>query len=119
MLASYQEPVIRSEPAAEEPNMIETLPPGIEEYAERHTKPLSPLHDQLWKETHEKTESPQMMVGPLEGAFLRMLVRMTQARRILEIGMFTGYSALAWAEALPSDGRLITCDVNPATSEIA
>ena len=99
--------------------MIEVKPEGVEEYCERHTTPLSELHSKLWKETHEKTTTPQMMVGPLEGAFLKMLVRLTGARRILEIGMFTGYSALAWAEALPPDGRLITCDINPETAGIA
>lgn len=99
--------------------MIEVHPAGVEEYAERHTTPLSELHSRLWKETHEKTTTPQMMVGPLEGAFLKMLARLTGARRILEIGMFTGYSALAWAEALPPDGRVITCDINPETTEIA
>ena len=60
-----------------------------------------------------------MLTGPLEGAFLRLLVRLTEAKRVLEIGMFTGYSALAMAEALPADGRLITCDVNPETSAMA
>ena len=60
-----------------------------------------------------------MMVGPLEGSLLRLLVRLTAAKRVLEIGMSTGYSALAMAEALPEDGKLITCDVNPATTEIA
>ena len=99
--------------------MIEIGPFGIEEYAERYTTPMSELHSKLWKETHEKTNSPRMMVGSLEGAFLRILVRLTQARSILEIGMFTGYSALAWAETLPPDGRLITCDINPNTAEIA
>lgn len=59
------------------------------------------------------------MVGSLEGALLRLLVRLTEARRVLEIGMFTGYSALAMAEALPEDGRLISCDINPTTAEIA
>jgi caffeoyl-CoA O-methyltransferase len=58
-------------------------------------------------------------VGPLEGALLRLLVRITAAKRVLEIGMFTGYSALAWAEALPDDGQLVTCDVNPETTELA
>lgn len=91
----------------------------IEEYAERHTRALSDLHARLWKETHQKTAYPGMMVGPLEGALLRLLVRLTAAKRVLEIGMFTGYSALAMAEALPEDGRLITCDVNPETAEIA
>ena len=99
--------------------MIEVRPLGIEEYAERHTKPMSNLHEKLWVETFSKTRNPEMMVGPLEGAFLKMLALMTGARRILEIGMFTGYSALAWAEALPRDGRVVTCDVNPETTEIA
>lgn len=95
------------------------LPEEIENYAERHTRGLSELHAQVWKETHEKTKSPKMMVGPLEGGFLKLLVRMTAAKRILEIGMFTGYSALAMAEALPDDGRLVACDVNPETTEMA
>ena len=99
--------------------MIEMTPALIEEYATRHTTPLSELHERLWRETHDKTTRPQMMVGPLEGALLRFLARLTQAQRILEIGMFTGYSSLAWAEALPPHGQLITLDVNPETSEIA
>jgi caffeoyl-CoA O-methyltransferase len=60
-----------------------------------------------------------MMVGPVEGQFLKMLATLTGARRILEIGMFTGYSTLAWAEALPKDGRIVTCEINPETTEIA
>jgi caffeoyl-CoA O-methyltransferase len=95
------------------------LPEEIENYAERHTRGLSELHARVWKETHEKTKSPKMMVGPLEAALLRLLVRITAAKRVLEIGMFTGYSALAWAEALPEDGRIVTCDVNPETTEMA
>ena len=91
----------------------------IEKYAENHTRGLSDLHGRLWQETHQKTDNPGMMVGPLEGALLKLLVRLTAAKRVLEIGMFTGYSALAMAEALPDDGQLITCDVNPATTEVA
>src|SRR5215813_14825701 len=91
----------------------------IEEYAERHTRALSDLHSRLWKETHQKADNPGMMVGPLEGALLRLLVRLTAAKRVLEIGVFTGYSALAMAEALPEDGQLITCDVNPETTAMA
>lgn len=91
----------------------------IEEYAERHTRSLSDLHGRLWQETHQKTDYPGMMVGPLEGALLRLLVRLTAAKRVLEIGMFTGYSALAMAEALPEDGQLLTCDVNAGTTAIA
>lgn len=99
--------------------MIELTPPLIEEYATRHSTPLSELHHRLWRETHDKTTRPQMMVGPLEGSLLRLLARLVRAQRILEIGMFTGYSSLAWAEALPPDGQLITLDVNSDTAEIA
>jgi caffeoyl-CoA O-methyltransferase len=99
--------------------MLDIRPIGIEDYAERCSKPLSALHDKLWVETYSKTRSPSMMVGPLEGQFLKMLAVLTNARRILEIGTFTGYSTLAWAEALPKDGRIVTCDVNPETTEIA
>src|SRR5438045_7199217 len=62
---------------------------------------------------------PQMQVGRIEGTFLRMLVRLARARRVLELGMFTGYSALMMAEGLPDDGRIITCDVNPKAEAIA
>jgi caffeoyl-CoA O-methyltransferase len=64
-------------------------------------------------------KSPQMQVGRIEGRFLKMLVRLTGARRVLELGMFTGYSALMMAEGLPEDGCLVTCDVNPQAEEIA
>jgi caffeoyl-CoA O-methyltransferase len=99
--------------------MLDLRPIGIEDYAERCSKPLSALHDKLWVETYAKTHSPGMMVGPIEGQFLKMIALMTGARRILEIGMFTGYSTLAWAEALPKDGRVVTCEINPAATEIA
>jgi caffeoyl-CoA O-methyltransferase len=99
--------------------MISLVSDEIDQYAERHTTALSDLNARVWKETHEKTRSPRMLTGPLEGAFLRLLVRLTQAKRVLEIGMFTGYSALAMAEALPPDGRLITCDVNSDTTAMA
>ena len=64
-------------------------------------------------------EAPQMLTGPIEGQLLRMLLQMIQAKNVLEIGMFTGYSALSMAAALPQDGRLITCEINPAAIEIA
>jgi len=99
--------------------MLDVRPIGIEDYTERCSKPLSELHDKLWVETYAKTHSPGMMVGPVEGQFLKMLATITGARRILEIGMFTGYSTLAWAEALPKDGRVVTCEINPQTTEIA
>ncbi|MEX0805312.1 MAG: class I SAM-dependent methyltransferase [Candidatus Binatia bacterium] len=99
--------------------MVEYRPMGIEQYVERHSKPMSLFHDKLWLETYRNTGNPTTMVGPLAGQFLKMLVLMTGARRILEIGMYTGYSTLAFAEALPKDGRVVTCEINPQTSEIA
>jgi caffeoyl-CoA O-methyltransferase len=64
-------------------------------------------------------ESPQMMVGPLEGAFLKMMTQLVQATSVLEIGMFTGYSALCFAEALPADGRVLTCELDDESAALA
>ena len=91
----------------------------VEQYAEEHSSPPPELFARLAAETHEKSESPQMMVGRIEGNFLALLVRTLRARRVLEFGTFTGYSSIAMARALPADGRLITCDVNEETTEIA
>lgn len=73
----------------------------------------------LVNETHQSTSAPQMMVGHIEGAFLRLLVRITRANQILEIGTFTGYSSLAMAEGLPANGKLITLDVSKQSTDIA
>src|SRR3990172_4434915 len=62
---------------------------------------------------------PQMLTGPLEGAFLATLVRLTRARRVIEIGLFTGYSALSMAEALPDDGRIVSCEISADNAAIA
>src|SRR5690606_36671964 len=60
-----------------------------------------------------------MQIAPEQGQFMQLLVAMLGARRTLEIGVYTGYSALATALALPEDGRLIACDTNPETTAIA
>jgi caffeoyl-CoA O-methyltransferase len=91
----------------------------VEQYAEEHSSPQAELFQRLAAETHEKTTAPQMMVGLLEGRFLATLVRSLRARRVLELGTFTGYSSISMAEALPPEGRLITCDVNEETTAIA
>lgn len=92
---------------------------AVEAFAHDHTEPESDLYVRLREETYRVMDSPQMQVGRIEGRFLKMLVRLCGARRILEIGMFTGYSALMMAEGLPDDGRLITCDVDPKAEAIA
>jgi predicted O-methyltransferase YrrM len=94
----------------------------VELYAEEHTSALEELRDlfeRLAAETREKTTAPQMMVGRIEGGFLASLVRLSGAKRILELGTFTGYSSIAMASALPPEGRIITCDVDPDATAIA
>jgi caffeoyl-CoA O-methyltransferase len=93
--------------------------PKVEEYAEGHSTPDGELFERLAAETREKTTAPQMMVGRLEGRFLGLLVRTLRARRVLELGTFTGYSSISMALALPSGGRVVTCDVNEETTAIA
>jgi caffeoyl-CoA O-methyltransferase len=93
--------------------------PRVEAYAEEHTTPDGELFERLAAETGEKTTASEMMVGRLEGQFLRVLVRSLRARRILELGTFTGYSSISMALALPAGGRVITCDVNKETNAIA
>ncbi len=93
--------------------------PRVEEYAEQHTTPDGELFDRLAAETREVSEIPQMMVGPLQGQFLAFLVHATQARHVLEVGTFTGYSSIAMARALPDGGSVVSCDVNEKTTAIA
>jgi caffeoyl-CoA O-methyltransferase len=92
---------------------------GLELFAQLHTEPETGLYARLREETYRVMENPQMLVGLLEGRFLKMLVRLTGAKNILELGMFTGYSALMMAEGLPDDGHIITCDVDPKAEAIA
>jgi caffeoyl-CoA O-methyltransferase len=99
--------------------MLTLVPEAIEAYARAHTEPPSPLLEALTRETYQTMSAPQMQVGPLEGAFLRLLVELISARRILEVGTFTGYSALCMAQALREDGELITCDLDPKAAQMA
>jgi predicted O-methyltransferase YrrM len=92
---------------------------AVEEYAEAHSSPDGELFERLAAETREKSETPQMMVGLLEGQFLAALVRSTRAKRVLELGTFTGYSSISMALPLPADGQVITCDVDAEMTEIA
>ncbi|AKU91431.1 O-methyltransferase [Vulgatibacter incomptus] len=91
----------------------------IEAYSAAHSSPLPPLLDALAERTRAETTAPQMMVGRLEGNVLRMLVSLTGAKRVVEIGTFTGYSALCMANALPADGELVTCEIEEKHASIA
>ena len=92
---------------------------ALEAYATRQSSPEASLFKRLARVTQAKTAVPQMQVGHLEGSFLRLMMRLVRAKRVLEVGTFTGYSALAMAEGLSADGRLITCDIDPETTRIA
>jgi caffeoyl-CoA O-methyltransferase len=95
------------------------VPDEIEAYAERYTSAHADLFDRLGAETRADQQSPQMMVGHIEGAFLAFLVAMTNAKRIVEVGTFTGWSSIAMAGALPPEGSIVTCDVNEETTAVA
>jgi caffeoyl-CoA O-methyltransferase len=105
--------------ACEDGDMADITDPAIERYAVDHTSPEPALLTELAQATRDFSNRHRMMVGRLEGRFLKMLVAAVGARRVLEIGTFTGYSALSMAEALPADGRIITCELDPAHAELA
>jgi caffeoyl-CoA O-methyltransferase len=91
----------------------------LEEYAEGHSTAPDPLLAELAQETKETMSAPQMLTGPIEGRFLELLVASAGAKRVLEIGTFTGYSALSMAAALTPGGRIDTLDIEPKHAEVA
>ncbi len=100
--------------------MITLVPEQIEAFAADHTSPLPPLLDELIAETkREFGERARMLSGRIEGMLLQMLIAASGAKRVLEIGMFTGFSAQMMAAALPDDGRITTCVVDPEAIAIA
>jgi caffeoyl-CoA O-methyltransferase len=86
--------------------------PGIDEYAEAHTTPPPGYLAAVAAETRANFSGAQMLSGAVEGRFLELLVFLTGARRVLELGTYTGYSALAMAAALPPDGTIVTCELD-------
>ncbi|MDR1678904.1 MAG: O-methyltransferase [Prevotellaceae bacterium] len=91
----------------------------IEEYILAHIEPEPELLRQLNRQTHQKIINPRMLSGHLQGRILKMLTQMCQARTILELGTFTGYSALCFAEGLPDDGVLHTVEENDELEDFA
>jgi caffeoyl-CoA O-methyltransferase len=96
------------------------IDPDIEAYAARHTTPVPALLIELEARTEQEFGVlARMLSGQSVGMLLQTLVFATGARRVLEIGMFAGYSAQMMAAALPDDGQLITCDINPKAIALA
>lgn len=95
------------------------IDPELERYAEEHSSEVPELLQRLERETLQTMKSPQMLSGRNECQLLRLLVKMTSAKRVLEVGTFTGYSALMMASALPPEGELITLEKDPGAEAVA
>jgi caffeoyl-CoA O-methyltransferase len=95
------------------------VPEEIEQYAETHTTDPGDLLRRLADETRATLDRPQMLTGTLEGRFLEFLVFATRAERVLEVGTYSGYSAISMANALPSGGHIDTCEVDERHAEVA
>jgi caffeoyl-CoA O-methyltransferase len=98
---------------------MDVIDPRIEEYVERLTSPHDALLTELSQETAGELGSPQMLTGPVAGRFLELLVWGMQPQRVLEIGTFSGHSALSMAAALPEGGRIDACEIDPARAAFA
>jgi caffeoyl-CoA O-methyltransferase len=95
------------------------VPEEIERYAEEHTTAPDDLLRRLAEETRATLQSPQMLTGTLEGRLLEFLVFATGARRVLELGTYSGYSAISMAAALPPGGHIDTCEVDEEHAAVA
>jgi caffeoyl-CoA O-methyltransferase len=91
----------------------------LDEYLDAHATPLEPLLRENYEATYASLSSPQMIAGPVLGRLLRFLVAMAAPQLVLEIGTFSGYSALAMAGGLPPGGRIVTCELSPERAEFA
>jgi caffeoyl-CoA O-methyltransferase len=98
---------------------MDIVDPRIEEYVERMTSPHDPLLAELSAETTEQLTMPQMLTGPVAGRFLELLVWLGRPQRVLEIGTYSGHSALEMAGALPDGGRIDTCELDPERATFA
>jgi caffeoyl-CoA O-methyltransferase len=102
------------------PDKYTTLSPELYAYAIEHGARQDDLLRRLAEETESKLANVAIMqIAPDQGAFMTMLMRLTGARRALELGTFTGYSAICIARGLPDDGELVTCDLNDEWTSIA
>ena len=97
---------------------MQFLPNSIDRYSADFTSKEHPVLHELYRETHLTQTMPQMVSGHMQGAILQLFVHMTQPARILEIGTFTGYSAIAMALAMQEGGELHTIEYDDKYKEI-
>ena len=97
---------------------MDFLPQDIREYSDRHTEAESELLHRLNRETHKKVLAPRMLSGHVQGRMLSMFSQMIRPKRVLEIGTYTGYSAICIAEGLEPGGEIITIDKNEEIEEM-
>jgi caffeoyl-CoA O-methyltransferase len=91
---------------------MDFISPELQQYVTDHSSAVSPLLSKIDRETHLEVLQPRMLSGHFQGRVLSMLTQLLKPSAILEIGTYTGYSALCLAEGLTPDGQLITIDVN-------
>jgi len=99
--------------------MISLLAPDLAAFVEEHSALEPALLAELRRRTQAELVDPQMQVGRVEGALLRLLVQISGARCVVEVGTFSGYSTLSLAAGLPEDGSIVTCDIDPVATAVA
>ena len=99
--------------------MIDAITENIHGYCKEHTASDNKLLSELEKYTWDNEDVPQMISGQIVGKFLQSIIRMIAAQKIVEVGTFTGYSALQMAEAIPLDGEIHTCELMKKHAETA
>ena len=97
---------------------MDLLAAELEEYVEKHASPESDVLKALNRETYIKVQMPQMLSGHVQGQVLRMFSYMLKPKNILEIGTFTGYSAICLASGLQENSKLVTLDINDELEEM-
>jgi caffeoyl-CoA O-methyltransferase len=98
---------------------MDFVSPEVDAYAEAHTTQPTELLAQLAEETRATLQAPQMLTGTVEGRMLELLVFASGARRVLELGTYSGYSSISMAAALPPGGRIDTCEVSADHAAVA
>lgn len=98
---------------------MRNITPELDQYASKRSTPEDALLVKLREFTYANIDQAQMQVGHVEGQLLKTLVKISGAKKVLELGTFTGYSALAMAMGLPKDGKVITCDIDQKVTAVA